>query len=100
MHRLRCGVIYTNAFAAHLLSIYETRTEAEKGKVLALDYLRASGGVKGAKEWWRVDWVYGSQVEEHCRFLIGEVPVGLNKPSQRGLKDRCLDFRDGAVVVR
>ncbi len=44
MHRLRCGVIYANAFAAHLVSIYAARTETEKGRVLALDYLRARAG--------------------------------------------------------
>ncbi|MDB6138828.1 MAG: hypothetical protein JWO94_1900 [Verrucomicrobiaceae bacterium] len=100
MHRLRCGVIYTNPFAAHLTAIYEARTEAETGKVLSLEYTRATTGSKQVKEWWRMDWVPGPRVEEHCRFLIGKVPVGINQQSQRGLKDRCLDFREGTVVIR
>lgn len=100
MHRLRCGVIYTNAFADHLTALHQSQVADNFGRVLALDYLRASGGAQGAREWWRVDWVMGHPVPEEDRFLIAQVPVCMNKATRRGLKDRCLDVRDGAVVVR
>ena len=32
-------------------------------------------------------------------FKIGSVPVVLSRQSQRGLKNRCLDWRDGQVAV-
>ncbi len=100
MHRLRCGVIYTNAFAAHLTALHEAQVAENFGKVLALDYVRAATGDQKGREWWRVDWVVGQQVAEDCRFLIDKVPVCLTKQSQRGLKNRCLDWRDGAVLIR
>ena len=80
--------------------MHGARTEEHLGKVLSMDYVRlAKAGVSGG-EWWRIEWVPAQRVPEDCRFLIGQVPVGLNRQSQRGLKHRCLDIKDGAVVVR
>jgi len=100
MHRLRCGVIYTNAFAAHLTALHEAQVQDHFGKVLGLDYMRMATGDQKGKEWWRVDWVIGQHVPEECRFKIDQVPVSMSKNTQRGLKNRCLDFKDGAVIVR
>ena len=100
MHRLRCGVIYTNAFAGHLAELHGKRTEAELGTVLSMEYVRLASSEKKGGEWWRIEWVPANRVPEDSRFLIGQVPVGLNKQSQRGLKHRCLDFADGAVLIR
>ena len=100
MHRFRCGVIYTNAFAAHLTALHQSQVADHFGKVLALDYMRAVTADQKAREWWRVDWVVGQVVPEEDRFLMAQVQVCMNKATRRGLKDRCLDVRDGAVVVR
>jgi hypothetical protein len=97
MHRLRCGVIYTNAFAEYLSQMSQSAVSLVKHRVLALEYLRSAEG-KGA--WWNIGWVPEARAPEDCRFTIGETPVCLSRQSQRGLKNRCLDWRDGQVVVR
>jgi hypothetical protein len=97
MHKLRCGVIYTNAFAEYLARLSRSAVSAVRDRVLSLEYLRSAEG-RGA--WWNIDWVPQSRAPEECRFIIGETPVCLSRQSQRGLKNRCLDWRDGQVVVR
>lgn len=100
MHRLRCGVIYTNAFADYLEKYTQSQPPGHQRPILALEYLRASTGPSKGTAWWQIDWVPEHRAPEECRFRIGCVPVCLSKQSQRGLKHRCLDWRDGQVVVR
>jgi hypothetical protein len=97
MHRLRCGVIYTNAFADYLAQLSQG---ASQRQILALDYLKASTGPKKGTAWWQIEWLPEHRAPAECRFKIGSVPVCLSKQSQRGLKHHCLDWRDGQVVVR
>jgi hypothetical protein len=94
MHRLRCGVIYTNAFADYIAGLAHGPRQ-----VLALEYLRASTGPKKGSEWWRMEWWPAHRAPEECMFKIGTVPVVLSRQSQRGLKNRCLDWRNGQVAV-
>lgn len=94
MHRLRCGVIYTNAFATYLAGLAHGPQQ-----VLALEYLRASSGPSKGTAWWRMEWWPAHRAPEDCMFKIGTVPVVLSRQSQRGLKNRCLDWRDGQVAV-
>lgn len=100
MHRLRCGVIYTNAFADYLSRLPPPVGQSPSqtpSRVLALDYVSTG---KGKAAWWQMDWLPAHQAEETNRFKIGDVLVFLSKQCQRGLKHRCLDWRDGQVVVR
>jgi hypothetical protein len=97
MHKLRCGVIYTNEFADYLAGLSQSVDTASVRKVMALEYLRSADGKEA---WWNIEWVPESRAPEDCRFNIGQVPVCLSKQSQRGLKHRCLDWRDGKVLVR
>jgi hypothetical protein len=99
MHRLRCGVIYTNAFADYLAQL-EGDCPDPRRSIICLEYLRAGTKQGEAKEWWRVDWLPEHRAPEDCRFTIGSTEVCLSRQSQRGLKHRCIDWRDGQVVVR
>ncbi|MBL9114145.1 MAG: hypothetical protein JNJ83_03990 [Verrucomicrobiaceae bacterium] len=98
MHRLRCGVIYTNAFAEYLAQLERSRPQART--IIALDYVRCTAGQNQAKEWWKVEWMPEHRAPDDCRFTIGNTPVCLSRQSQRGLKHRCIDWRDGQVVVK
>lgn len=99
MHRLRCGVIYTNAFAEYL-SAMEQSAPREARKIISVEYLRCSTGEGAGKSWWKIEWVPEHRAPEECRFKIGDIPVCLSRQSQRGLKHRCIDWRDGQVVIR
>ena len=99
MHRLRCGVIYTNAFADYLATLTEA-VERGARKIIQLEYLKCSTGEKKDAAWWKVEWVPEHRAPEDCRFKIGQVAVCLPRQSQRGLKHRCIDWREGQVVIR
>ena len=100
MHRLPCGVIYTDAFASYLAGIDSPLRTSELRYVLALEYLRCTkpGGEK--EDWWQMNWVPEKRTPLEQRFTIGETPVSLSKQTQKGLKHRCLDYRDGKVVIK
>jgi hypothetical protein len=100
MHRLRCGIIYTNAFADYLARLELEQREGGARQILALDYLRCGTGEQSGSAWWKVEWLPEHRAPEDCRFTIGQVPVCLSRQSQRGLKHRCIDWRDGSVVIR
>jgi hypothetical protein len=97
MHKLRCGVIYTNEFADYLFNLSKTAVVAVQRKVMELEYLRTADGKEA---WWNISWVPESKATEDCRFVIGQTPVYLRRQSQKGLKNRCLDWRNGQVMVR
>ena len=97
MHRLRCGVIYTNAFADYLATV---NADASPDTIIALEYVRFASGPKKGTAWWRMDWLPMINTDEAHRVTIGSVLVFISAQSLRGLKDRCLDWRDGQVVVR
>ncbi len=100
MHRLTCGVIYTYAFADYLASFDAPLRTTEQRYVLALEYLRVTKEDGAAEDWWQMHWVPEKRTPLEQRFTIGSVPVSLSKQTQRGLKHRCLDWRDGKVVVK
>ncbi len=100
MHRLRCGVIYTNAFAGHLAELYAARDPGAAGNILELEYVKVAGADEKNGIWWRMDWVPEKRVPVECRFEMGRSPVCMRQQTQRGLKNRCLDWRDGAVVIK
>ena len=100
MHRLSCGVIYTNAFADHLASLAAPLRTSEQRYVLALEYLRVTKDDGQSEDWWQMNWVPEKRTPLEQRFTIGTVPVSLSKQTQRGLKHRCLDWREGKVVIK
>ncbi len=100
MHRLPCGVIYTDAFATHLAELQEEEDADRNGQILCLEYLRCVTGEKTGASWWKLEWAPRHRAPEDCLFAIGSVLVWLSLQTQRGLKHRCLDWRDGEVVIR
>jgi hypothetical protein len=100
MHRLSCGVIYTNAFADHLATLATPLRTAEQRYVLSLEYVRCAKPDGTTEEWWQMDWIPEKRTPIEQRFTIGSTPVSLSKQTQQGLKRRCLDYRDGKVLSR
>jgi hypothetical protein len=100
MQRLPCGVIYTSAFADYLTTLEAPLRTTEQRYVLSLDYLRSLKADGTQEDWWRMDWVPEKRTPLEQRFTIGTIPVSLSRQTQAGLKNRCLDYRDGQVVVR
>lgn len=97
--RLRCGVIFTEAFRDWLTGWRNREAAGNFGLVPELAYVRIAGGSRAGQSWVSLIWRPLQGVKEHEIFQIGAVKVYLNSQTRHSLKDRCLDVKDGAVVV-
>ena len=99
LERLRCGVIYTAAFRDWLAAWRTREAAANFGLVPELTYVRIAGGQRDGQSWVSIIWRPLQGIKEHEIYQIGPVKVFLNPQTRRALRERCLDIRDGAVVV-
>ncbi|MFM7605954.1 MAG: hypothetical protein ACKO8Z_12270 [Prosthecobacter sp.] len=100
LHKLRSGLIYSQAFADFLESKHNIEHFGHPGEVLQLEYIRCSQGALAGQEWWQLLWVGGMNAPAENRHLIGDVEVCIPKQAMRGLKNRLLHFDGQKVVVK
>jgi len=100
LFKLRCGVIYTDTFAAYVQRVHADQAAEHPGQVLTLDYIRSAHGPEHGRAWWHIHWLPEEVAPSYRRFAMGEVTVHLPKSAQDGLRERCLDYADGGVIVR
>ncbi len=99
LSKLRCGIIYTDDFCDYLACIHAVQAEDQPQRVLTLDYIRCASGTLRGKAWWQLLWVPEDSAPEHRCFRMGGIRVHIPKSVQHGLRERCLDYQDGRVVV-
>ena len=100
MHKLRCGIIYTPAFAEYLQHVHAAEKPAHPDEILSLDYIRLADGPKAGASWLQITWVSPQAASEDHRHRIGETEVFIPKQSRKGLLNRLLHCVDGKVVVK
>ena len=100
LHRLRSGLIYSQAFAEYLESKNNIERFGHPGEVLHLEYVRCSQGDLAGQEWWQITWISGLQAPTAHRHQIGDVEVCILRQAMRGLKNRLLHFDGQNVVVK
>lgn len=100
LHRLRSGLIYSQAFADFLESKHNIEHIGHPGDVLHLDYIRCAQGELSGQEWCQLTWISGWQAPTEHRHLIGDVEVFILRQTIRGLKNRMLHFDGEKVVVK
>jgi len=100
LHRLRTGLIYSQAFAGYLESKHNIENIGHPGEILHLDYVRCSQGDLSGQEWWQFTWINGWQAPSEQRHTIGDVEVFISRQTLRGLKNRLLHFDGQNVVVK
>ncbi|MFZ4765635.1 MAG: hypothetical protein ACOYMN_11835 [Roseimicrobium sp.] len=100
LSKLPCGVIYTDKFRDFLTRLHDLEAPAHPWRILTLDYLRCASGPHAGQAWWQVTWEPLKAVPDYRQYRIGSVPVHIPKAAQHGLRERCLDFENGHVVVK
>lgn len=100
LHRLRVGLIYSQAFADYLNSKQKEESIGHPGDILHLDYVRAGKGELEGQEWCQLTWISGSQAATASRHRIGETEIYIHTQAIRGLKNRMLHYDGQNVVVR
>lgn len=99
LSKLPCGVIYTDAFCGHLTKLHEKQCDDHPQQILTLEYVRCASGPLKGKAWWQILWVPERAVPDYRCFRLGPIRVHIPKSVQHGLRERCLDYRDGRVIV-
>ncbi len=105
LERLRCGVIFTGAFIDHLREerarerLRAASLRGSEPKVPVIHYVRCLDGERKGEAWWSVHWERRDKLAAGELFAVAGVEVALPKQTQKGLKWRHVDFRDGKVVV-
>jgi hypothetical protein len=99
LSKLPCGVIYTDRFREFLTRLHEEEAPNHPWRILTLDYLRCASGPQQGQAWWQMTWTPLDAAPDHRHFRIGSVPVHIPKAAEHGLRERCLDFEAGRVVV-
>jgi hypothetical protein len=96
MEKLRCGVILLPDFIGHLQALCAKR---EDGLLPAIDYVRCVDGPRSGESWWSLTWTSARAVRPYNLFKVGEMQIYLSPQTQKALRHRYIDFRDGAVFV-
>lgn len=99
MQRLRCGVILTDAFLAWLDAWVAEQGSSHEARVLAIEYLRCREGLRAGQAWLEWFWAKRQGVAEHNLFWVNGVDLYLSPTTQKGLKWRCLDAKEGQPYV-
>ena len=100
LERLRCGVIVTGAFRAHLAQWHEETEGGNFGLIPQLDYVRFGAGERAGQAYASLLWQPVGPMKPHEIFVIGGIKVYLSKGTRTALRERCLDARGGAIWVR
>jgi hypothetical protein len=100
LHKLRCGLIYSQAFMEYLESKHNIERFGHPADVLHLEYVRCSQGDLAGQEWWQITWISGMQAPTEHRHRIGDVEVCIHRQAMRGLKNRMLHYDGQNVVVK
>ncbi len=97
--KLTCGIIYTDSFREWIKLRQEAESRAHPHRVLTLDYVRCASGPQRGRAWCQVHWLPEDAAPRHQVFVIDGVSIHFPKNTQIGLRERCLDCRNGQIVV-
>jgi hypothetical protein len=97
--RLPCGIIVTAAFCEWLESWKEREAAAHFGLIPELNYVHCREGARAGQSWVSLLWRPLEGVKDHEIHAIGFVRVFFPRQTRTALRERCLDVKDGAIVV-
>jgi len=95
--RLRCGVIFTNRFIDYLIG--RCAAEAKPGHVAEINYVHCIEGELKGDSWWSLTWAALPRFTPAELFNVQGLEIALSKQTQKALKWKYIDFKDGKVLV-
>ncbi len=97
MHRLRCGVIFLDGFLGHLAE--RALERAEDDRITTIEYVGCLEGPSAGRKWARLGWTRSLGLPDECLFEADGITICMSPQTQKGLRDKWVDFRDGQIVV-
>lgn len=100
LERLRCGIIVTSAFIEWLEAWKHREAAANLGLIPELSFVVCKEGARAGQSWVSVVWRPLEGIEEHEIHAVGAVKIFFPRQTRSALRDRCLDVKDGGIIVR
>ena len=91
LHRHRCGIIYSQAFADYLDDLQRVEGAEHEDDPLSLDYIRCATGAQAGKAWYQLSWIPAVAIPLTDRYQFGATLVHIHKQTRNGLRSRGLD---------
>ena len=99
MQRLRCGVILLDGFIDHLAERAVSRAGGDDTLVSSLQYICCVEGEQAGEEWTKLGSINRGNLSAECVFEVDGVMLYMSRQTQRGLRDKWVDYREGTIVV-
>ena len=90
LHRHRCGIIYSQAFADYLRDRQHTEGPEHPDEMLSLDYIRCASGPQAGSAWYQLVWIPTDAIPLTDRHSFGTTPLHIHKQTRHGLNSRAL----------
>jgi hypothetical protein len=101
LHRHRCGIIYSQAFAEYLDERYHCESADHPGQLLSLDLVRCATGAKAGTTWYQITWLAAVSIPLADRYRIGRHLVYVHRQTLATLRRRgALDYDPTTRSVR
>ena len=91
LHRHRCGIIYSQAFADYLDDRQRVEGPEHGDELLSLDYIRCATGEQAGASWYQLAWIPSVSIPLSDRYQFGTTQLHIHKQTRNGLKARGLD---------
>jgi len=91
LHRHRCGIVYSQAFADYLDHRQRVEAPLHPGELLSLDYIRCASGPQAGVSWYQISWIPAVSIPDADRYQFGSTLLHIHRQTRNGLKSRGLD---------
>ena len=99
MQRLRYGVILLDGFIDHLAECAVSRAGGDGTHVSSLEYVRCVEGEQAGEEWTQLGSINRGNLSAECLFEVDGAMLFMSRQTQKGLRDKWVDYREGKLVV-
>lgn len=100
LHRHRCGIIYSQAFADYLDERQRVEGPQHEDELLSLDYIRCASGSQAGAAWYQLSWIPSVAIPLADRYQIGTTQLHIHRQTRSGLRTRGLDLDPHSRTLR
>ena len=99
MQRLRCGVILLDGFIDHLAECAVSRPGGDGTHIASLEYVRCIEGTQAGEEWAELGLIHRGNLSAEYVFEVDGAMLYMSRQTQKGLRDKWVDYRAEKLVV-
>lgn len=99
MQRLRCGVILLDGFIDYLAECAVSRPGGDGTHISSLEYVRCVEGKQAGEQWAKLGIINRVNLSAQCVFEVDGALLYMSRQTQKGLRNKWVDYREEKLVV-